>query len=283
MDKRITFVILGIILVVSGCVQSTKVKEPVTPNATAVATSVMPTIVQNTNTNTVYPIIVVSVQGVYPIVPAGPTIKITLKSNNTDVPITSLSATLSVGKNQRYDFPSINQSHPLMPGQTASQTLIIIGPAGYDSDSTYPLHIEGMLQNGQTFNYTTTVKIYDFGMALKTNLIVNGSGIVANTQPSIESELEIGYNGSPSRLILTQANQYLFRGLVDSIIETDNRTYVEFSGTNDISPPGTFNVNDLQYSANASKIDLNTWRLEITYFDGSVLNYKINGHLQINS
>jgi hypothetical protein len=257
MDKRITFVILGIVLVVSGCVLSTKDNEPVT---------------------------VISVQGVYPIVPAGPTIKITLKSNNTDVPITSLSATLSIiAKNQRYDFPNINQSHPLMPGQTVSQTLVIVGPAGYDSDSTYPLHIEGMLQNGQTFSYTIIVKISESGTALKTNLIVNGSGIVANTQPAIESELKIGYNESPSRLILTQANQYLFRGLVDSIIETDNKTYIEFSGTMNIVSSGTYNINNLQYSANASKIDLNTWRLEITYFDGSILNYKINGHLQINS
>ncbi len=258
MDKRITFVILGIVLVVSGCLLSTKDNEPVT---------------------------VISVQGVHPFAPAGPTIKITLKSNNTDVPITSLSATLSIiARNQIYDFPNINQSHPLMPGQTASQTLTIVGPAAYVSDGIYPVHIDGTLQNGQTFNYTINARIYDPGMALKTNLIVNGSGIAASTQPAIESELKIGYNGSPSTLILTQANVYIFRGTVDSIIETDNKTYIEFSGTMDIEPfPGYTDFNDYQYSANVSKIDLNTWRLEITYFNGSVFNYKINGPLQINS
>ncbi len=257
MDKRITFVILGIVLAASGCVPSTKNMEPVT---------------------------VISVQGVYPIVPGGPTIKIILKSNNTNVPITSLSATLNIGRNLIYDFPNINQSHPLMPGQTAYQILTIVGPAAYVSDNPYPLHIEGKLQNGQTFNYTVSVTISSPGMALKTNLIVNGSGIASSTQPAIESELKIGYNGSPSTLILTQANVYIFSGTVDSIIKTDNKTYIEFSGTMDLEPyPNYTNYNDYQYSANASKIDLNTWRLKITYFDGSVFDYKINGHLQINS
>jgi hypothetical protein len=280
MDKRITFVILGIVLIVSGCLLSTKDKEPVTGSHNGTLMPVDEQVEQHS------PVWVISVESVYPIVPAGPVIKITLKSNNTDVPITSLSATLSIiDRNQRYDFPNVNQSHPLMPGQTASQTLILVGPSAYKSDSTYPLHIEGALQNGQTFNYTINVKSSDLGMALKTNLIVDGSGIVANTQPEIESELKIGYNGSPSMLILTQTqpNQDLFRGTVDTIIETDNKTYIEFSGSMNIFSPGTHNINDFQYTANASKIDLNTWRLEITYFDRSVLNYKINGHLQINS
>lgn len=240
MDKRITFFILGMVLAASGCAQSTKNIEPVT---------------------------VVSVQGVYPIVPAGPTIKIILKSNNTDVPITGLSATLSIiEKSQIYGFPKINQSHPLMPGQTASQTLVIIGPAGYVSDSTYPLHIEGKLMNGQTFSYTINVTISNSGTALKTNLIVNGSGTIANIQPPIESELKIGYNESPSRLVLTQADRYLFRGLVDSITGTDNMTYVEFSGTMGYEVGNYNSFDDYQYSANASKIDPNTWRLKITYF-----------------
>lgn len=160
MDKRLTFVVLGIVLIISGCLQSTKNKESVTPNATAAATSAIPTTVQNTSTNTVFPITVVSVQGMKPYVPAGPTIKVTLKASTADAPVTGLSATLSIiAKNQTFNFPDITQSSPLMPGQTTSQTLTIVGPAAYDSDSTYPLLIEGTLQNGQKFNYVIRVMI----------------------------------------------------------------------------------------------------------------------------
>lgn len=102
------------------------------------------------------------------------------------------------------------------------------------------------------------------------NVIVNGSGIVANTQPAIETELIIGHSGSPANiLVITQANQYLFRGTVNSITGTDGSTYVNLSVTDSIS--------STQYPANASKINLNTWRLEI----GSKQVYVLTGHLQI--
>jgi hypothetical protein len=159
-DKRIIFVVLGIVLIISGCLQSNKEKEPVTPNATTVATSVMPPTAQNTRANTVFPVSVVSVQGVMPSVPAGPTIKITLKASSPDAPVTSLSATLSIiSKNQTFNFPDVTQSNPLIPGRTTSQTLTIIGPAAYDTDSTYPLLIECTLQNGQKFNYVIRITI----------------------------------------------------------------------------------------------------------------------------
>ncbi len=102
------------------------------------------------------------------------------------------------------------------------------------------------------------------------NVIVNGSGIVANTQPAIETELIIGHSGSPANiLVITQANQYLFRGTVNSITGTDGSTYVNLSVTDSVS--------STQYPANASKINLNTWRLEI----GSKQVYVLTGHLQI--
>ncbi len=102
------------------------------------------------------------------------------------------------------------------------------------------------------------------------NVVVNGSGIVANTQPAIETELIIGQSGSPANiLVITQANQYLFRGTVNSITGTDGSTYVNLSVTDSIS--------NTQYPANASKINLNTWRLEI----GSEQVYVLTGHLQI--
>ncbi len=104
------------------------------------------------------------------------------------------------------------------------------------------------------------------------NVIVNGSGIVANSQPAIETELIIGHSGSPANiLVVTQANQYLFRGTVDSITETDGSTYVKLLVTDSIT--------NTQYPANASKINLNTWKLEIV--GGPV--YVMTGHLQISS
>ncbi len=103
------------------------------------------------------------------------------------------------------------------------------------------------------------------------NVIVNGSGIVANTQPAIETELIIGHSGSPANiLVITRANQYLFRGTVNSITETDGSTYVKLLVTD--------SVTKTQYLANASKINLNTWRLEI----GSKQVYVMTGHLQIS-
>ncbi len=104
------------------------------------------------------------------------------------------------------------------------------------------------------------------------NVIVNGSGIVANSQPAIETELIIGHSGSPANiLVVTQANQYLFRGTVDSITETDGSTYVKLLVTDSIT--------NTQYPANASKINLNTWKLEIV---GRPV-YVMTGHLQISS
>ncbi len=103
------------------------------------------------------------------------------------------------------------------------------------------------------------------------NVIVNGSGIVANTQPAIETELIIGHSESPANiLVITQANQYLFRGTVNSITETDNSTYVKLLVTDSIT--------NTQYPANAIKINLNTWKLEI----GSKQVYVMTGHLQIS-
>jgi hypothetical protein len=107
-------------------------------------------------------------------------------------------------------------------------------------------------------------------LAETTNVIVNGSGIVNNTQ-NAETELIIGQSGSPANiLVITQANQYLFRGTVDSIIGTDNSTYVKLLVTNST---GT------QFTANASTISSNTWKLEIV---GEPVPYVMTGHLQIS-
>jgi hypothetical protein len=53
-------------------------------------------------------------------------------------------------------------------------------------------------------------------------VMVNGSGFVANTQPAIETELIIGHSGSPANiLVVTQGSNYLFRGTVNDITDTD--------------------------------------------------------------
>ncbi len=107
------------------------------------------------------------------------------------------------------------------------------------------------------------------------NLIVNGSGIVATEQQAPpEVELLIGIpHGSPDILVITVANVYSFNGDVSSITN---------SGSDHVSFSGKDRVKNKQYSAIASKIDINTWTLDITYQDGEVLNFEVNGHLQIN-
>jgi hypothetical protein len=63
-------------------------------------------------------------------IPAGPAFTLTLNASSTNVSITHLSATviLFIEGEPTYQtpvvfaFPDINQSNPLMPGQTASET-----------------------------------------------------------------------------------------------------------------------------------------------------------------
>lgn len=119
--------------------------------------------------------------------PGGSSISVTLSVNSTDMPITNLSATLSLLNGTslllppiHLAFPNITNSNPLMPGQTASQTSdkimvpmdfinfqnsLVCGnfsqyvPCVGHGDNGFPLLIEGRLQNGQTFSYLTNVTI----------------------------------------------------------------------------------------------------------------------------
>ncbi len=113
------------------------------------------------------------------------------------------------------------------------------------------------------------------------NVIANGSGIVAGTKPAVEAELIIGQSGTPANiLVVTQANEYCFRGTVIDITGYDSN-HIRVSGT--IAGDGTFD-------AIASKTnDPNIWTLQIT---GDVVNngkcdipvtepLTLNGHLQI--
>ncbi len=56
-----------------------------------------------------------------------------------------------------FTFPDINQSNPLMPGQTVSETSgAVVGPVQIlNINGTAAVFIEGTLQNGQSFSYWT--------------------------------------------------------------------------------------------------------------------------------
>jgi len=122
---------------------------------------IMQTVEGRTNSNFV-PITVVSVSSdkEMPITPAGPLLNITLKSNSS-VPITNLSATLTAS-----DF-FITEGFYLIPNRVAfsvkfpdipniNQTVcmtVLIRSADFESNTTYPLIIDGTLKNGKAFSY----------------------------------------------------------------------------------------------------------------------------------
>ena len=110
-----------------------------------------------TQQSTARPVAVVSVVGpVPPITPGGPSITITLENTSTS-PITSLTASLSLDVPYDYTF-DVTESAPLVPGQSASQTTAQIR-GGFQGGASYPLSIEGTLQNGTTFAYSEEVQI----------------------------------------------------------------------------------------------------------------------------
>jgi hypothetical protein len=130
---------------------------------------------------------------------------------------------------------------------------------------------------------TVVVALMLFGAAVAlgaANVVVNGSGIVTGTKPAIEAELIIGHNGSPANiLVITQANQYCFRGTVNDITGYDP-TQVQFSGT--LAAGGVFDA--IASTTN----DPNIWKLQITGDTGSggcsftaPVSLTFNGHLQI--
>ena len=106
------------------------------------------------------PVGVSSVTLVPPYTPAGPTIKVTLYGDSGPMPVTSLTAVLSLtGKNQTFEFSGVSASSPLLPGQLTSQTETIIGPVSIDTNSTYSMTIAGTFQNGQTFSYPVQIQV----------------------------------------------------------------------------------------------------------------------------
>ncbi len=106
------------------------------------------------------PVGVVSVKGpVPPYTPGGPAVAIVVQ-DVSNIPVTDLTAILYLSSGSgglQFTF-GISASNPLMPGQTAQATRILIG-GGFDSSQSYPLRINSMLQNGAEFSYLLQVQI----------------------------------------------------------------------------------------------------------------------------
>lgn len=107
-----------------------------------------------------YPVSVQSVILTPPYTPAGPTVEITLRGNIEQMPITNLTAILSLTeRNQTFQFSGVNASSPLLYEQFRSQTEIIVGPVSIDSSAIYPMTITGTFENGQTFSFDVQVQV----------------------------------------------------------------------------------------------------------------------------
>ena len=108
------------------------------------------------------PIAIISAIGpLPPINPGGPIVEITLQNISTE-PVISLSATLDLKLNNPanpYVFAfDVTSSNPVLPGGATSYSRTLIN-GGFSSDVSYPLTIDGTLQDGKTFDYTQQVQI----------------------------------------------------------------------------------------------------------------------------
>ena len=95
-----------------------------------------------------------------PFTPGGPEIEITLK-NVSNEPVVSLTAIFTNLGPRDFDFEfAVSNSNPLLSGISISDSLTLIG-AGSDTNVSYPLTIEGTLQDGVTFNYVLQIEIVE--------------------------------------------------------------------------------------------------------------------------
>ncbi len=156
-------------IIIAGCIstQPHSTQVPTEPQPTPTIFS--PPLQEKLPGKTLRPISVVSVQsgcarekhnGEYVCNAGGPAFTVTLNDSSTNMPVTHLSVMLMLTEMQNnfsisFTFPDINQSNPLMPGQTASETSgAVIGPVQLlNTNGTATVLIEGTLQNGQSFSY----------------------------------------------------------------------------------------------------------------------------------
>ena len=115
--------------------------------------------VDNGAQTTPAPVQIVSLTGpLPPYNPGGPTVGITIK-NVGSTPILTMIAALKT--DMPHPFNLLTNWSPLIPGQTVSATVNLIGPTAgsFNSDVPYPVTISGTLQDGTVFNYTFMMKI----------------------------------------------------------------------------------------------------------------------------
>ena len=103
------------------------------------------------------PIEVVSVLQPYELPnPGGPPIKITLRNISTET-VVSLNVTIQLSRALDVNF-DVTSTNPLLPDKSISSKYYLINVVFSDNVS-YPLMINGTLQNGVTFSYTKQAQI----------------------------------------------------------------------------------------------------------------------------
>jgi hypothetical protein len=121
---------------------------------TATSISQQPTTTSHT---TGQPIEILSVRDTYQsgqtVIPAGPTIEITLK-NVSNESIISLNVTLEELGDRTYAFDFyVTSSNPLAPNEQISCEQTLIG-GGWGGGIPYSLTINGTMESGETFTFT---------------------------------------------------------------------------------------------------------------------------------
>ena len=177
-EKKVYFttsIAIVLFIIIAGCVSTqphtTSVQTTSQTTQTPTPATSSPPPQEKLLNKTLRPISVVSVQsgcareklnGEYVCNAGGPAFTVTLNASSTNMPVTHLSVMLMLTEMQNnfsinFTFPDINQSNPLMPNQTASETSgAVVGPVDVlKVNSTPAVLISGKLQNGQSFSYWT--------------------------------------------------------------------------------------------------------------------------------
>ena len=131
-------------------------QSPASTNTPKIITITTTPVVTTTQANPEM-IQVVSVRGpLAPINPGGPNVEITIK-NVSNLSVTALSATLYLEHTFNFTF-AVSTTNPLLPGQTVSAKLTLIG-AGFSDTVSYPMVLDVVLQDGEIFSLNKQVTI----------------------------------------------------------------------------------------------------------------------------
>jgi hypothetical protein len=104
---------------------------------------------------------------------------------------------------------AVNASNPLLAGQLASQTEMIVGPVTIYSDYVYSMSISGTFQNGQTFSYGVRVEIVNGpspGSGFSSSSITSSLSLPPPTTTTIEYGCRIASAPSPATSALVLVN-----------------------------------------------------------------------------